>query len=281
KVLFEYPDCSILDLICKSGKESTTPLLKGSGFGKTSSYIATPEINSTRPNDGEFNPFVDCRLRFGVIDNMRPFKSSLLLLLQPLFFVPLQPEMTPKVGATLPTTNASHPSNSCLEIGQGVDQASINGQDESVTIIPPAETQPSVQILVEYPNLATSIQYGISSLPVIACNHSDVKEKGEGKTSGSRKIDNRKEKSLMILAQNFVKLFHCSDVDLISLDKAASTLLGDVHDPMAMKNALYDFANVFVSMNLIEKIHSPDNGKPVFRWIARKENLGVWVPCSC
>lgn len=25
-------------------------------------------------------------------------------------------------------------------------------------------------------------------------------------------VDNRKEKSLMILAQNFVKLFHCSDV---------------------------------------------------------------------
>ncbi|CAN4082521.1 unnamed protein product [Withania somnifera] len=110
---------------------------------------------------------------------------------------------------------------------------------------------------------------------VIACNHSDVKEKGEGKTSGSDKIDNRKEKSLMILAQNFVKLFHCSDVDLISLDKAASALLGDVNDPMAMKTKtrrLYDIANVFVSMNLIEKIRSPDNGKPVFRWIAWKEN---------
>ncbi|XP_055806112.1 E2F transcription factor-like E2FF isoform X5 [Solanum dulcamara] len=115
----------------------------------------------------------------------------------------------------------------------------------------------------------------LESIGVIACNHSDVKEKGEGKTSGSHKIDNRKEKSLMILAQNFVKLFHCSDVDLISLDKAASALLGDVHDPMAMKTKtrrLYDIANVFVSMNLIEKIRSPDNGKPVFRWIAWKEN---------
>ncbi|KAK6798718.1 hypothetical protein RDI58_006421 [Solanum bulbocastanum] len=110
---------------------------------------------------------------------------------------------------------------------------------------------------------------------VIACNNSDVKEKGEGKTAGSHKIDNRKEKSLMILAQNFVKLFLCSDVDLISLDKAASTLLGDVHDPMAMKTKtrrLYDIANVFVSLNLIEKIRSPDNGKPVFRWIAWNEN---------
>lgn len=66
----------------------------------------------------------------------------------------------------------------------------------------------------------------------------------------------------MILAQNFVKLFHCSDVsgahrssdqlpttsqlmpyllqvDLISLDKAASALLGDMHDPMAMKSNSY------------------------------------------
>ncbi|KAG5625552.1 hypothetical protein H5410_010770 [Solanum commersonii] len=57
--------------------------------------------------------------------------SKLLLLLQPLFFGPLQPEMTPKVGATLPTTNASHPStegSSCSEIGQGGGQPSINDQ---------------------------------------------------------------------------------------------------------------------------------------------------------
>ncbi|XP_009615454.1 E2F transcription factor-like E2FF isoform X1 [Nicotiana tomentosiformis] len=118
---------------------------------------------------------------------------------------------------------------------------------------------------------------------VIACSHSDLKEKGQGKTSGSHKIDNRKEKSLMILAQNFVKLFHCSDVDLISLDKAASALLGDMHDPMAMKTKtrrLYDIANVFVSMNLIEKIRSPDNGKPAFRWIAWKENPRTGSPAT-
>ncbi|PHT56890.1 hypothetical protein CQW23_05376 [Capsicum baccatum] len=36
----------------------------------------------------------------------------------------------------------------------------------SSPIMPPAETQPSVQITVEHPNLTTSIQYGISSLPV-------------------------------------------------------------------------------------------------------------------
>ncbi|XP_069149003.1 uncharacterized protein [Solanum lycopersicum] len=33
-------------------------------------------------------------------------------------------------------------------------------------VTPPAETLPSVQILVEHPNLATSIQYGVSNLPV-------------------------------------------------------------------------------------------------------------------
>ncbi|XP_027774034.1 uncharacterized protein LOC114077870 isoform X2 [Solanum pennellii] len=33
-------------------------------------------------------------------------------------------------------------------------------------VTPPAETLPSVQISVEHPNLATSIQYGVSSLPV-------------------------------------------------------------------------------------------------------------------
>uniref|UniRef100_A0A0V0I415 Putative ovule protein n=1 Tax=Solanum chacoense TaxID=4108 RepID=A0A0V0I415_SOLCH len=91
--------------------------------------------------------------------------------------------MTPKVGATLPTTNASHPStegSSCSEIGQGGGQQPIvNGQQSYLPrimevkpspIMPPAETQPSVQpsvqISVEHPYLETSIQYGISSLPV-------------------------------------------------------------------------------------------------------------------
>nr|XP_019068099.2 nuclear pore complex protein NUP98B-like isoform X4 [Solanum lycopersicum] len=97
----------------------------------------------------------------------------------PLFIGPLQPEITPKVGTTLPTTNASHPTTegaSCSEIGQGVgQQPSMNGQQSYFPVImevkpspnmPPAETQPSDQISVEHPYLVTSIQYGISSLPV-------------------------------------------------------------------------------------------------------------------
>ncbi|XP_055806253.1 nuclear pore complex protein NUP98B-like isoform X3 [Solanum dulcamara] len=38
-------------------------------------------------------------------------------------------------------------------------------------IMPPAEIQPSVQISVEHPNLATSIQYGISGLPFQVSNN--------------------------------------------------------------------------------------------------------------
>ncbi|XP_015063413.1 nuclear pore complex protein NUP98A-like isoform X6 [Solanum pennellii] len=97
----------------------------------------------------------------------------------PLFLGPLQPEITPKVGTTLPITNTSHPTTdgaSCSEIGQGVgQQPSMNGQQSYFPVIvevkpspnmPPAETQPPDQISLEHPYLETSIQYGISSLPV-------------------------------------------------------------------------------------------------------------------
>ncbi|RAL46863.1 hypothetical protein DM860_005142 [Cuscuta australis] len=91
------------------------------------------------------------------------------------------------------------------------------------------------------------------------------------------KGDNRKEKSLALLTQNFVKLFLCSDVEFISLDSAASALLGNMHDPTAMRTKvrrLYDIANVFASMNLIEKIRHPESGKPAFRWIGQVGNPG-------
>ncbi|KAI7757082.1 hypothetical protein M8C21_028482, partial [Ambrosia artemisiifolia] len=44
----------------------------------------------------------------------------------------------------------------------------------------------------------------------------------------------KKEKSLGLLTQNFIKLFILSNADLITLDTAATALLGDVHDPTAM-----------------------------------------------
>ncbi|EOA30894.1 hypothetical protein CARUB_v10014041mg [Capsella rubella] len=92
--------------------------------------------------------------------------------------------------------------------------------------------------------------------------------------SSSSKIvpfsDQRKEKSLWLLSQNFVKMFLCSDDDLITLDSAAKALLSDSQDPVHMRTKvrrLYDIANVFSSMNLIEKTHIPETKKPAYRWL--------------
>ncbi|XP_062116396.1 E2F transcription factor-like E2FE [Humulus lupulus] len=90
------------------------------------------------------------------------------------------------------------------------------------------------------------------------------------KSSASSKPENRREKSLALLTQNFVKLFVCTSVDLISLDEAAKLLLGDAHNSSIMRTKvrrLYDIANVLSSMNLIEKTHTSDTRKPAFRWL--------------
>ncbi|KAK8583705.1 hypothetical protein V6N13_109096 [Hibiscus sabdariffa] len=97
--------------------------------------------------------------------------------------------------------------------------------------------------------------------------------------SSSLKVDNRREKSLGLLTQNFVKLFICSNVndfqaELISLDEAARLLLGNAHNTSVMRTKvrrLYDIANVLSSMNLIEKIHTVDTRKPAFRWLGLRE----------
>ncbi|XP_054807075.1 E2F transcription factor-like E2FE [Prosopis cineraria] len=86
----------------------------------------------------------------------------------------------------------------------------------------------------------------------------------------SMKNDNRREKSLALLTQNFVKLFLCHNMELISLDEAARLLLGDAHNTSIMRTKvrrLYDIANVLSSMNLIEKTHTSDTRKPAFRWL--------------
>ncbi|XP_021292038.1 E2F transcription factor-like E2FE isoform X2 [Herrania umbratica] len=90
------------------------------------------------------------------------------------------------------------------------------------------------------------------------------------KSSASSKIDNRREKSLGLLTQNFVKLFVCSNAELISLDEAARLLLGNAHNTSIMRTKvrrLYDIANVLSSMDLIEKTHTVDTRKPAFRWL--------------
>ncbi|TYH52454.1 hypothetical protein ES332_D09G029300v1 [Gossypium tomentosum] len=55
-----------------------------------------------------------------------------------------------------------------------------------------------------------------------------------------------------------------------SSKRTAIALLGDVHNSTAVRTKvrrLYDIANVFSSMNLIEKTHHPESRKPAFRWL--------------
>ncbi|GAB4845601.1 E2F transcription factor-like E2FE [Ancistrocladus abbreviatus] len=95
-------------------------------------------------------------------------------------------------------------------------------------------------------------------------------------SSASSKPDTRREKSLGLLTKNFVKLFLCSDVDLISLDDAAKVLLGDAHNSSLRRTKvrrLYDIANVLSSMDLIEKTHHPETRKPAFRWLGWREKM--------
>ncbi|XP_035816032.1 E2F transcription factor-like E2FE isoform X1 [Zea mays] len=96
--------------------------------------------------------------------------------------------------------------------------------------------------------------------------------------------DHRKEKSLGLLTQNFVKLFLNMEVGTISLDEAARLLLGEGHADSNMRTAkvrrLYDIANVLSSLNLIEKTQQADTRKPAFRWLGqakRKQDNNVMV----
>ncbi|RZC17069.1 E2F transcription factor-like E2FE isoform D [Glycine soja] len=84
--------------------------------------------------------------------------------------------------------------------------------------------------------------------------------------TASRFAENRREKSLALLTQNFVKLFVCSNFEMISLDEAAKLLLGNANNRTKVRR-LYDIANVLSSMNLIEKTHTTNTRKPAFRWL--------------
>ncbi|KAL8457672.1 hypothetical protein ACS0TY_035515 [Phlomoides rotata] len=98
-----------------------------------------------------------------------------------------------------------------------------------------------------------------------------LSQNDKSESSSIPKRDSRKEKSLGLLTQNFVKLFLCTDMDMISLDDAAKLLLGDGrHTSMTTRTKvrrLYDIANVLSSMKFIEKTHHPDTRKPAFRWL--------------
>ncbi|KAM3243800.1 hypothetical protein ACQJBY_055627 [Aegilops geniculata] len=99
--------------------------------------------------------------------------------------------------------------------------------------------------------------------------------------------DHRKEKSLGLLTQNFVKLFLTMEqVSTISLDEAAKFLLGEGHEESNMRTKvrrLYDIANVLSSLKLIEKTQV-DTRKPAFRWLGTagkpKAENGVTIVAS-
>ncbi|XP_022921523.1 E2F transcription factor-like E2FE [Cucurbita moschata] len=99
--------------------------------------------------------------------------------------------------------------------------------------------------------------------------------------------ENRREKSLALLTQNFVKLFVCSNAHLISLDEAAKLLLGDTQSESVMRSKirrLYDIANVLAAIHLIEKTHTVDTRKPAFRWLGfrgKVENCRAGKPIPC
>ncbi|KAK4534632.1 hypothetical protein CDCA_CDCA02G0657 [Cyanidium caldarium] len=97
-------------------------------------------------------------------------------------------------------------------------------------------------------------------------------------TASSTHPPSRKEKSLGILAQRFVQLFLVSEERVLSLERAASLLLGMpmlsggsgedslIDGRMKTKvRRLYDIANILTSLGLIRKTQSR-NRKPAFVW---------------
>ncbi|XP_055803649.1 uncharacterized protein LOC129872790 [Solanum dulcamara] len=95
---------------------STYPLLAKSSahvFGQKNSFSPTPVL--TTGGAPQSTLCLNClKLSQPTPPGLCNVSSTPLAVSQntPLFFGPLQPEMTPKVGAILPTTNASHPSTS-------------------------------------------------------------------------------------------------------------------------------------------------------------------------
>ncbi len=90
----------------------------------------------------------------------------------------------------------------------------------------------------------------------------------------------RREKSLGVLSQKFVRLFLNSDDGIVSLEGAARKLMGPNVDEAQLKTKirrLYDIANILCSLGLIEKTHTPDSGrKPAFQWTFTVDSEMPW-----
>lgn len=100
----------------------------------------------------------------------------------------------------------------------------------------------------------------------------------------------RKDKSLAILCQKFVRLFF-SPSQTVSLEFAAKALLPESSEETAAQEIeekrrwntqlktkvrrLYDIANILTSIGLIEKIHVPDSRKPAYRWMGEENPIKV------
>ncbi|CAN1153281.1 E2F transcription factor-like E2FF [Linum perenne] len=109
----------------------------------------------------------------------------------------------------------------------------------------------------------------------VAASANTITEGQDNCSASSKSAESKREKSLWLLTQNFVKLFLSSNEDMITLDTAATALLGDALNSTAMRTKvrrLYDIANVLSSMNLIEKTHHPESRRPAFRWMGWRGN---------
>lgn len=110
-------------------------------------------------------------------------------------------------------------------------------------------------------------------------NDDDDDGSGKKRKKQSAPSDTKKEQSLGHLSQLFVQMFLSNDTRVVSLDDAGKWLLGgpvarpgetEAKAQSSFKSRvrrLYDIANVFTSLELIEKIHLVQTRKPAFKWV--------------
>ena len=98
----------------------------------------------------------------------------------------------------------------------------------------------------------------------------NVRENLQGSSNNNRR-PSRREKSLGVLSQKFVRIFLHAHRGVVSLESAARRLMNKTSiDENRLKTKirrLYDIANILCSLNLIEKTQMPDGSrKPALKW---------------
>lgn len=142
------------------------------------------------------------------------------------------------------------------------------------------------------------IWYGVTRLPQALQrqymlgppeNDKSSEEEESDKEGGAPKVPpapvpskrtSRREKSLGVLSQKFVRLFLHAQCGVVSLESAARRLMDESSiDENRLKTKirrLYDIANILCSLNLIEKTHLADGSrKPAFKWKYPCKHLGL------